>query len=662
MFTKRLLAGLLAVLLCFAFVACTDTTPDTSDSKSTSDTSESKTSVTDTSATETTGTSSTETSETGTSSSETTGSETTGSDTSATETSGSQTTETPVVPPTVNPVDVVEDLETITVGKYVTLRYNANAVDVTATAEKGVGSRENVTITVTPKNGYIFDGFSTSNAIVNGSSVVSTSTTYSFAATKAVTVFANSSFALTYHANGGQFKNGFNGTDTFSAVFYLNPVTLQDNGSFARDGYTLIGYNTKADGTGEYVTLGGRVNAYGNGALDLYCVWAENTADSDFTVIADGTGVAITQYNGSAETVTIPEQIGGKTVVKIKSGAFLNNANVKKIIVPKTVKTIEKNAFNACSALESLVIWDASYSGTWSGATLSDDCLKNCTAFKSIFINTIYTLNSDWTSCGASKFDRLMWAKDKKKIIIVGGSGSLYGYDCAVIDAALGGEYEIVNLGENANITSILYFDIIEEFITEGDIVLWCPEPGSWTLGSSNCSNRFWNFRKADYSFMQYLNLSYYDNFFSSFATNCTTLASSTFKDFDKLSADVSKYGDVLSNRDSGLNHYDYNFNYSLSEKATLTELFGNITAKGGKIFFSFAAMENTSSLDEYEISNYEDMILELPGVVSISDYENCIYDYTYFWDSAWHLTDEGATLRSQHVAEDLLKALGKNN
>lgn len=631
MFTKRLLAGLLAVLLCFALVACNDSNVGTS----TTDTS-------DTSGTS--GTSSTQGTTSGTTASSSTSSTT-------------QTTQKPNEPlnPTVPVSD--NDLESVSVGKYVTLRYNANAVDVTYEAKKGVGSRENVTVTVTPKNGYTFDGFTKDDAIVNGKSPVSTQTTYTFTATSAMKLFVNTSFTLTYHANGGEFKNGFNGTDTFSAVFYLNPVTLQDNGSFARNGYTLIGYNTKADGTGEYVTLGGRVNAYGKGALDLYCVWAENAPESDFTVTAD----AITKYKGSAEIVVIPEKIGGKTVTKISGSAFLNNSSVKQIIVPKTVKTIEKNAFNACSALESIVIWDTGYSGSsWSGGSLSDSCLKNCSAFKSVFINTVYTLNSDWTSCGAAKFDRLLWAKDKKKIIIVGGSGSLYGYNSAVIDAALGGEYEIVNLGENANITSIMYFDIIEEFITEGDIVLWCPEPGSWTLGSSNCSGRFWNFRKADYSFMQYLNLDYYDNFFSSFAANCSTLASASFKDFDRLSPNMSKYGDDLSPRVSKGNHYDYNFNYDVSEKATLTEIFGNITAKGGKVFFSFAAMEDTDSIDDYAISIYEEMILDIPGIISISDYENCLYDSKYFWDSAWHLTDEGATLRSERVARDLLKALGK--
>ena len=319
MFTKRLIAGLLAVLLCFALVACNDSTigDPTSDTNGTS----------------------------GTSDASTTQGTTTG--TTASSTTASQTTQNPSGG-TTNPVVPVSDndLESVSVGKYVTLRYNANAVDVTHEATKGVGSKENVTITVTPKNGYTFDGFTEGDAIVNGKSTVTKATTYTFTASAATKIFVNSSFNLTYHANGGQLKSGFSGKDTFSAVFYLNPVTLQDNGSFQRDGYTLIGYNTKEDGTGEYVTLGGRVNSYGNGALDLYCVWAENAPESDFTVTADGTGVSITKYKGTAETVAIPEKIGGKTVTKIASGAFLNNSNVKKVIVPKTVKTIEKKAFD----------------------------------------------------------------------------------------------------------------------------------------------------------------------------------------------------------------------------------------------------------------------------------------------------------------------------
>jgi hypothetical protein len=63
----------------------------------------------------------------------------------------------------------------------------------------------------------------------------------------------------------------------------------------------------------------------------------------------------------------------------------------------------------------------------------------------------------------------------------------------------------------------------------------------------------------------------------------------------------------------------------------------------------------------ESDILAYEELITSVPGIVSISDYKNCIYEDKYFYDSEWHLTDEGSTIRSEHVAVDLLKALGKS-
>ena len=643
MATKRLLAGVLAIVLCFAFVACNDTPPV----NSTDDTSANQTSASNSTS----------------SGSQSTSDSTSSSTSNSTSNSTSQSTSnsTFITLPTERPLPTYpelpassDDLESIRVGKYVTLRYNANAVDITYESKKGIGSKETVSVTVTPKNGYTFDGFTLDDAIANGRYPVSTETTYEMTASSETKLFVNSSFTLTYHANGGEFQNGFDGTETSSAVFYLNPATLHENGSFAREGYTLVGYNTKEDGTGEYVSLGSRVNAYGKGAIDLWCVWEENTPADQFTYTVSNSGVTITGYTGTAETVTIPETIEDKDVIGIASNAFSDNSTVKKIVIAKTVRTVEASAFNNCSALEALVLFDASITN------ISDSCFSGCSA--AVYINTVYTLPADWYSCGSAKFDRLMWAKDKKKVIIVGGSGSLFGFDCAVLDAALGGEYEIINLGENAQVTALMYFDVIEEFITEGDIVLWCPEPGSWTLGSSNCHSRFWDFRKGDYGFMQYLDLSHYDNFFSSFSANCQKLPHGNFKDFDRLSANMSKYGDDRSPRKSKGELYDYNLGYSLSAEESLSTLFNNITEKGGQIFFSFAAMQDSGTwyIDESEFDAYEAMITSLPGVTSISEYNGCIYLDKYFYDSPWHLTDEGATVRSAFVSHDILKALGK--
>jgi len=623
MFAKRLFAGLLAALLCFSFVACDNQGGDTETTESTSNSSSSSSS---------------------------------GSSSESTSSSSTEKPVTPEAPEGFTALPVSDDLESVQIGKYITLRYNGIAADIFYKVEKGIGSRENVTLKVSPKNDYTFNGWSEGDAIVNGRYPISEDTTYTLTATSATTLFVNSSVTLNYHANGGTVVGGFKGTENFSVALFHNPSTKIAGNSFKRDGYVLIGYNTKEDGTGEYVSLGGRVNTNGKGSIDLWCVWAEATPADQFTYMQINGNIVIQKYNGTAESVVIPEKIDGKNVKQIFSGAFLNNATVKTVVIPKTVTSVDSGAFNKCSALKTVVLFD-------SVTNISEGSFKSCSALETVHINTSYKQISDWMSYGAAKFDRLVWAKDKKKIIIVGGSGSYYGYDCAVIDKALGGEYEIINLGENANIPVLTYFDIIEEYICEGDIVLWCPEPGTYTAGSraADISSRFWQFRKADFGYLKHLNLSYYNNFFSSFADNCAALANSGFKNLDALTKDSSKYGDSLSNRNSNMVTYDYSFNYSITETTAYSEIFTNIQNKGGKVFYSFAAMAKQNA-ENYasDAAAFEKQITSLPNITSISAFENCIYDYTYFSDSAWHMTDEGATLRSEHVAADLLKALGK--
>ena len=625
MFTKRLIAGLLAALLCFALVSCNDTTEDTSTTASNTTSSTSSTSASS----------------------------------SSSSTSSSATTQQPITPeaPTgFTALPVSDDHEMVKIGKYVTLRYNGASADVFYKVEKGVGSRENVTLTVSPKNGYTFNGWSQKDAMANNTAASSTDTTYTFTATADTTIFLNSSATLNYNANGGTFSGGFNGKETFSVVFFHNPNTKIAGNDIKREGYTLIGYNTKADGTGEFVSLGGRVNIYGQGTTELYCVWSEHTPADQFTYQEVNGNIVIKKYNGSAETVSIPDKINGKTVKQISSGAFTNNFKITTVIIPKTIVTVDSGAFNNCPALTTVTVFD-------SVTNISDGSFKSCNKLETVHINTSYKQINDWMSYGAAKLDRLMWAKDKKKIIIVGGSGSYYGYDCAVIDKALGGEYEIINFGENANVPSLTYFDLIEEYIGEGDIVLWSPEPGSYTMGpyAGEISSRFWQFRKADFGDLQYLNLSYYGGFFYTFSSSNSSLPGSRFKNFDCITKDSSKYGDSLSNRDSNMAKYDYSFNSMLTETAAYSELFTNIQKKGGKVFFSFAAMaKQNAESSASAAAAFEAQITSLPNVTSISAFENCLYDYTYFSDSAWHMTDEGATLRSQHVANDLLKALGK--
>ena len=551
---------------------------------------------------------------------------------------------------------ISDDIEAVSVGKYVTLYYNGAAADVKYTVEKGVGSRETVKIEARMHEDYLFDGWSEGDAIVNGKvSAVSKELTYTVNATKAVKIWLNARMQIVYDTNGGEIvKNGFDGTDTFSVAFHHNPNTLPEKGYFAREGYTLTGYNTKADGTGEAVSLGSKAMG-GKGKLTLYCVWEKNTDGAQFVTDGVGGGVAIKGYTGTDENVVIPSEINGKKVVKLAGSAFKGNATVKRVVIPSTVNTIEGKVFQDCTALETVVLFDTV-------KKIDDTAFTTCKSFKMLLINSVYDLVNEWTCSSAAKIDRLMWAKDKKKIVIIGGSGSLMGFDSAIIDEALGGEYEIINFGENANVTALVYFDIVEDFVQEGDIVLWCPEPGTYTLGYQQCSFRFWDFRKSNYDFTRYIDPSLYQNLYSSLASYNSGLPSKPFKRYDMLSNGMSKYGDDMGNRVTKGQVFSYNFNYQMLGEFEIMDFVENITDKGASVYYSFAAMqEGGEKIIEKDILALEKLVTSVPGIVSISDYKDCLYPNEYFYDSAWHMTNEGARARSEQVAKDLLEALGKS-
>ena len=76
---------------------------------------------------------------------------------------------------------------------------------------------------------------------------------------------------LTYHANGG------NGNDITESYANNTLVTLKDEDTFTRTGYTLTGWNTQADGTGTAFGLGGSARVDNVESNDLYAVWTPNT-------------------------------------------------------------------------------------------------------------------------------------------------------------------------------------------------------------------------------------------------------------------------------------------------------------------------------------------------------------------------------------------------
>lgn len=64
--------------------------------------------------------------------------------------------------------------------------------------------------------------------------------------------------------------------------------------------------------------------------------------------------IVITRYAGEDEIVEVPAEIAGKPVTAIGVGAFQFNEDVKKIVLPNTIKAVKADAFMKCRNLETI--------------------------------------------------------------------------------------------------------------------------------------------------------------------------------------------------------------------------------------------------------------------------------------------------------------------
>lgn len=75
----------------------------------------------------------------------------------------------------------------------------------------------------------------------------------------------------------------------------------------------------------------------------------------DFTYLAypDKNTCVVTGYRGEGTEITIPEILGGCTVIAISDNAFAKK-NISKVVLPDTVKSIGTSTFSNCMLLESI--------------------------------------------------------------------------------------------------------------------------------------------------------------------------------------------------------------------------------------------------------------------------------------------------------------------
>ena len=480
--------------------------------------------------------------------------------------------------------------------------------------------------------------------------------------------------SIIYDPNGSE---GEHTTLTYDTSLHTRPNTATD--LYSREGYTLIGWNTAADGSGTRVGLGSRVTVPEEG-LTLCAQWAAWTAPSDFSWLAEGDSIRIMEYLGDAATVVIPARIQGLPVTGIAAGAFAG-AELETVILPNSLIYIEDGAFTGAS-LERLVLFD-------NIEDFSDAAFDRCDNLKALYINAVeapYGYNFRRESMYADKVDMLIDAQGQKKAVFFGGCSMWYNLNGQKAQEALPG-YRVINLGLNGTVNAYIQMQILSTFLEPGDIFFHTPELSSdqqflTDIDMDHNAGILWAGLEYNYDLVSLVDIRGIDNFFGSFRDYLAGKAQETTYRQQYIDKDGNTYLDAtgsLSFARTGQTETlpeeeAIHLDLQILQNRDLTRLgsfYEDFFRRGVHVYVSYACLLYTSVPPEQRDNVagadglLRDAIGAMEGPVLVSTLWDYLYEREVFYNSAYHLQSTAADantalwlrdLRKQMETDELLK------
>ena len=470
------------------------------------------------------------------------------------------------------------------------------------------------------------------------------------------------STVILYDPNGGIFADTGSSEPlriAYGPSVHLRTNTLTGETKLQREGYVLTGWNTAADGTGQHIGLGSRITTEKNAEMTLYAEWAPESELALFTWAEVEDGVALTAYLGAdAASLVLPDTIAGKPVTAIAEG-FASGVVLQSLVIPDTVLRIEAGAFRDC-AIERICFSDTL-------SQVSDASFVNSRP-RYWHINAVmqprYQGISDIATF-ADKMDLLILHQDEKKLLLFSGCSMSFGMDSQVLADAWP-EYTVLNLGAVGGTNAQFQFECILPYVRSGDVFIHAPEQASpyQLMSNVNCGNRIFiavegNFDLLSLVDMTTLGEGAFDCFFA-FNNKRQAMEDGTYAEqYIPLNA----YGDNAEVRVSNNRtrfEEDYGLLTELLTEAGMDGLawyYGRIRAVGAEVYLSYAPInvlccEEPGQVEAFSARWEQGMLAR--GYVTISDLNDYVMEAKYFYDSDYHLTTVGATLRTQQLLQDL--------
>ena len=271
------------------------------------------------------------------------------------------------------------------------------------------------------------------------------------------------------------------------------------------------------------------------------------------------------------------------------------------------------------------------------------------------------------------KYERLLATKNEK-IVVVGGSSVAFGLDSERLSQRTG--MEVVNFGLYATLGSKIMLDLSEDGLNSGDIVIFAPELNAQTMSLYFGAKSAWQAIDANHSLYETVKKNNgqdladaKDEFIAEKLEYLEDGAPNPTGVYNR--ANFNKYGDVDYDRpyNTMTLGYDPNTVFNL-DPAEFSEDFiayfnsycEKMKEKGVTVYFSFCPINSLSlaegvtdeTIDALNLYFHENL-----NCTVISDLNDYIMDWGYFYDTNLHLNDAGVIARTERLANDLRAAHG---
>lgn len=269
------------------------------------------------------------------------------------------------------------------------------------------------------------------------------------------------------------------------------------------------------------------------------------------------------------------------------------------------------------------------------------------------------------------KYERLCSVQEPK-IILLGGSSLTFGMDSETLEKNM--QMPVVNFGLHASIKPAFYLNLSDDNINAGDVVVLCFEyvgysdyhsiPFDYLYTLENYP-AFW--RAVPVHEYKFLAADYFDQYAVKKIKRMLRNEDrpETITNFVYRRDAFNAWGDVVYYRPD-LRDTKFKKEYTFKTSSIgprvikhFNRYYASAKKQGAQVFISFPPIaKNAIEYDLNAIQEFQttlDEKLDIPIISKITDY---IYEDKYFFDTYYHLNEQGVSLRTEQLQKDLIKAL----